>query len=156
MLRISKMTDYGALVMSALARGPLGVQNAADLAGITHLPTPTVSKLLKLLAKRDLVESVRGPQGGYRLARGASEISMADIITALEGPIALTQCATHDSNCGIEHFCGTRSHWQVINRAIKKTLDELTLAEMAGPVRQVRNHLQTHLQPLTRMAPGTH
>ncbi len=150
MLRISKMTDYGALVMTALARDPEGLHNAADLAVRTHVAEPTVSKLLKLLARRGLVTSLRGVHGGYRLARAPDHIRMTDIIAALEGPIALTECAHEPGICGIEHVCGVRSHWQVINRAIRKALDSVTLAEMAAPVRQV----QLHMQPLTRAAAG--
>ena len=150
MLRISKMTDYGALVMTALARDPAGLHNTADLAARTHVAEPTVSKLLKLLARNGLVASSRGAHGGYRLARAPESIRMTDIIAALEGPIGLTQCTHEPGICGIEHSCGVRSHWQVINRAIKKALDSITLAEMAAPVRQV----QMHMQPLTRAVAG--
>lgn len=150
MLRISKMTDYGALVMSTLARRPESVHNVAELADLTHLSPTTVSKVLKRLTKQDLVESVRGAHGGYRLARQAEQISMVDIITALEGPIALTQCATQVHHCDIAAHCEVRSHWQIINRAIKRTLDSLTLAELAGPVQQVRHQVQS----LTRISVG--
>lgn len=150
MLRLSKMTDYGAVVMTALAQAPVRVHNAAELASVTHVAEPAVGKLLKLLAKNGLVTSVRGAHGGYRLARPAEAIRMTEIITALEGPIGLTECAQHQGDCGIEHHCGVRGHWKVINRAIRHALDGVTLAELAAPVREV----QRHVQPLMRMQAG--
>lgn len=150
MLRISKMTDYGALVMTALAHDPMGLHNAADLAARTHVSEPAVSKLLKALTRAGLINSIRGVYGGYRLARPPEQIRMTDIIAALEGPIGLTQCAHEPGACGIEHLCGVRGHWQVINRAIKKALDSVTLAEMVAPVRQV----QMHMQPRAGAAAG--
>jgi len=93
MLRLSKLTDYGMVVMTALARAPQGLRNAADLADETHIGAPTVSKLLKRLGRAGLVESERGAQGGYRLARAPSKIDVAEVIAAIEGPIGLTECS---------------------------------------------------------------
>lgn len=134
MLRLSKMTDYGTVVMTTLARHPERLRNAADLATETHIAGPTVSKVLKSLAHSGLVDSVRGAHGGYRLARPAREIPMAEIISTLEGPIAMTECAVHDGKCGIESDCDVRGNWQLINQAILGALENVTLADMVRPL----------------------
>lgn len=134
MLRISKMTDYGTVVMTIMARDPDKLRSAADIAEESHIAAPTASKLLKALAHGELVESVRGAHGGYRLARPASEIDMAEIIAALEGPIAMTECAVHDGKCGIESDCDVRGNWQLINRAILNALESVSLADMVRPL----------------------
>lgn len=134
MLRLSKLTDYGTVVMTSLARRPDALRNAADLAAETHIAAPTVSKLLKTLAHSGLVDSVRGAHGGYRLGRPANEIPMSEIISALEGPIAMTECAVHDGKCGIESDCDVRGNWQLLNRAILSALETVTLADMVRPL----------------------
>ncbi len=134
MLRLSKLTDYGTAVMTVLARRPGTVCNASEISQMTHVSLPTVSKILKALARQELVESTRGAHGGYRLARTPAEISMAEIITALEGPIALTECATASSQCTIESRCGVRSNWQKINIAVRDALQGISLAEMTYPL----------------------
>lgn len=134
MLRLSKMTDYGTVVMTTLARHPERLRNAADLAAETHIAAPTVSKLLKALAHSGLVDSVRGAHGGYRLARTAISIPMSEIISILEGPIAMTECAVHDGKCGIESDCDVRGNWQLINQAILGALENVTLADMIRPL----------------------
>lgn len=133
MLRIAKMTDYGTLVMTSLARAPESLHSAADLAQATHVAEPTVSKLLKLLARHGLVTSARGVRGGYRLALAPENISMTDIIAALEGPLALTECGQSESSCSMEQHCDVRSHWLLINRAIRGALDQVTLAQLTTP-----------------------
>ena len=132
MLRLSKLTDYGMVVMTALARAPQGLRNAADLADETHIGAPTVSKLLKRLGRAGLVESERGAQGGYRLARAPSKIDVAEVIAAIEGPIGLTECSVHSGRCGIQSSCMLRSNWQVINHAVRGALADISLAQMAG------------------------
>lgn len=134
MLRLSKLTDYGTSVMTVLALNPEAVCNAVEIAEMTHVSAPTVSKILKSLAREKLVLSSRGAHGGYRLARTPEKISMAEIITALEGPIALTECAHSSSHCGIESRCGVRSNWQKINGAVRDALHGISLAEMASPL----------------------
>ncbi len=99
------------------------------------MAAPTVSKLLKQLAKHGLVESIRGAHGGYRLARRPELITVADVVSALEGPIALTQCSVHGGGCAIEPHCGVRSNWRLINGAIRQALESVTLAQMAEPLR---------------------
>lgn len=134
MLRLSKMTDYGTVVMTTLARRPDTLRNAAELAAETHIAAPTVSKLLKALAHSGLVDSVRGAHGGYRLGRAAEDIPMSELISVLEGPIAMTECSVHDGKCGIESDCDVRGNWQLINRAILSALENVSLADMVRPL----------------------
>jgi FeS assembly SUF system regulator len=143
MLRLSKLTDYGTVLMTTLARHPREQRNAAELAKDTRIAAPTVRKLLKRLTHAGLVESSRGAQGGYRLARTPGEISVADVIAALEGPLGLTECALHDGLCGIEADCSLRGNWRIINRAIRRALTEVSLAEMTAPVAEMRLHVET-------------
>ncbi len=130
MLRISKLTDYGTVVLAELAATPDALCSAADVAQATGIGLPTVSKLLKRLARAELVQSTRGVNGGYRLAREPREISAADVIDALEGPVSITECSSSDSNCDYEHVCNVGSAWQRINVAIRSALDEVSLADL--------------------------
>jgi len=132
MLRISRLTDYATVVLANLAGQPERVQTATALAEQTRIAAPTVSKLLKQLQKANLVTSTRGLHGGYQLARAASEISAADILDGLEGPVALTDCAAGHGHCGIEGTCGVSRVWQRLNQAIRRSLSEVTLAQLAG------------------------
>lgn len=138
MLRLSKLTDYGMVLMADLADTPDATRNAAEIAADTRIATPTVRKLLKLLAQAGLVESARGANGGYRLAGAAEAISVTQIITALEGPIGLTECSLHKGRCGIESDCRLRGNWQVINNAVRDALAGVTLADMAKPLNTLR------------------
>ena len=133
MLKIAKLTDYGTLVMTTLALAPASVLNAQELAARSHVAAPTVAKLLKLLVKGGLVESTRGAHGGYQLARSAEAITVADVVSALEGPIAITACALHGGGCTIEGSCTSRSNWRLIDDAVRQALSAVTLAEMAAP-----------------------
>lgn len=132
MLRIGKLTDYGTVVMTALARDDRRV-SASEVATDLKLSLEAARKVLKLLSKAELVEATRGAQGGYQLARPAADISMAEIIEALEGPIALTECSIHDHRCSVEQSCHARGNWHLINRAIRLALDQVSLADMAAP-----------------------
>ena len=132
MFRIARLTDYGVMLMTELAAAD-GLLNAAQLAERGHLPAPSVSKVLKLLLREGLLESVRGAGGGYRLAHPASEISVRDIIVALEGPIALTECSRGAGSCDQEDVCSTRGNWHVINQVVRGTLDDIKLADMIRP-----------------------
>ena len=132
MLRISRLTDYATLVLATLAENPERVQTATALAEHTRIAAPTVSKLLKQLQRANLVTSTRGLHGGYQLARPAVEISAADILDALEGPVALTDCSAGHGNCGIEETCRVGRVWQRLNTAIRRSLHEVTLAQLAG------------------------
>jgi len=132
MLRISKLTDYATVILGALAAEPARLQTATEIAERTHVSAPTVSKLLKQLQRSQLVVSLRGLHGGYRLARPAREISAAAILDALEGPVTLTACSAEHSQCEIESTCRVGGAWQRVNRAIRQSLQEVTLADLAG------------------------
>ncbi len=131
MIRITKQTDYGIVLLTHLAAFPERQFNAPELAAEAHLPLPMVSKILKLLAREGLLTSHRGVKGGYGLARQAEEISMAEIIAALEGPIAITECISVESDCSHEALCPVRSNWQRINDAVRAALMGISLSEMA-------------------------
>ncbi len=130
MLRISKLTDYGTVVLGQLAQYESGFVSASEVAAATGVGLPTVSKLLKNLAKAGLVTSTRGAQGGYRLARDADSISAADVIDALEGPVSITECSGDDSHCDLEAVCNVGGAWQRINVAIRRALQEVSLADL--------------------------
>lgn len=130
MLRLSKMSDYGTVVLAHMARYPQQVHAAIDIADATHLTAPTVSKLLKLMARRGLVISFRGANGGYALARSPGEITAAEIIDAVEGPVAITQCSLIHSQCGIEESCSVGRNWQRISAAIRQALSGITLIDL--------------------------
>ncbi len=130
MFRITRLTDYGVLLMAQLAGEEGRVHNATDLAARVHLPQPTVSKILQILLHDGLLESVRGAGGGYRLARRPADISVRDIIAGLEGPIAITECNLEPGSCEQEAHCTTRANWKLINRAVQRALDEISLADM--------------------------
>jgi FeS assembly SUF system regulator len=132
MLRISRLTDYATVVLAALAGEPGRVQTAASLAEATHIAAPTVCKLLKQLQRAGLVSSTRGLHGGYQLARPAAQISVAAILDALEGPAALTDCSAGHGNCEIEESCRVSRVWQRLNLAIRRSLYDVSLAQLAG------------------------
>ena len=132
MLRISKLTDYGTVILACLASPPERRCTAAEVAERTRLALPTVSKLLKNFHRAGLVTSVRGSHGGYILARPAARISAASIIDAIEGPVAITECSGDHSACDLETSCSTGVSWQRINGAIRRSLEEISLAQLSG------------------------
>ncbi len=131
MIRITKQTDYGVVLLTHLASHPERQFNAPDLALETRLPLPMVSKILKLLAREGLLASHRGVKGGYSLGRLPEEITMAEVIRVLEGPIAITECIEDSADCTHGALCAVRGHWQKINEAVRGALEGLSLAEMA-------------------------
>ena len=135
MIKLSRMADYGVILMVQFARTTAHKTTAAELADATALPAPTVSKLLKLFSRAGLLDSHRGTRGGYAIAKAPAEITVADIVSAVEGPIALTECITSDGvACEIEALCPTRTNWHQINDALVDALDNVSLADMARPV----------------------
>jgi FeS assembly SUF system regulator len=132
MLRISKLTDYGTVVLACLAARPDERHPATAVAELTRLGLPTVSKLLKSFHRAGLVTSTRGSQGGYQLARPANRISAAEIIDAIEGPVAITECSGDHSACDFETVCSTGTAWQRVNVAIRRSLDGISLAQLSG------------------------
>ncbi|TDI58028.1 MAG: SUF system Fe-S cluster assembly regulator [Alphaproteobacteria bacterium] len=136
MIRLTRLADYAVLLMTHMAqewrRNPVRVMNAADLARETHIPVPTVSKILGAMSRGDLLTSHRGHAGGYALSRAPEDISAADIISIIEGPIALTECLDERTDdCEIESLCGVRASWTRINDAITMALEGISLAQMA-------------------------
>ncbi|MCX7012002.1 MAG: SUF system Fe-S cluster assembly regulator [Candidatus Sumerlaeota bacterium] len=134
MLRVTKLTDYGVLLLSQMADGDeREACTARDLADSTRLPLPMVSKIAKLLAHHGLLLSHRGAKGGYSLARPAHKITLAEIIAALEGPIAITDCLGHDDcRCEADPICSMRGNWDVVNHAVRGALEGVTLEDMVA------------------------
>jgi FeS assembly SUF system regulator len=158
-IRLSRLADYGIVIMTHMARGPERQQTAPEIAAQTHLPLPMASKILKGLVHAGLLVSHRGAKGGYGLARAAREISVADVIVALEGPIALTACIEDGpGECDLEALCPARANWRRINDAIREALQGVTLMEMAQAVPaafgvsagELAGHGRTH-QPVPAM-----
>jgi FeS assembly SUF system regulator len=132
MLRIGKLTDYATVILATLAGDRARLQNASLLAERTHIAAPTVAKLLKQLHRAGLVNSTRGTHGGYQLSRSPDAISAAAILDALEGPLALTDCSVGTGHCCLEESCTVGRTWQKVNVAIRKSLSEISLAQLAG------------------------
>jgi FeS assembly SUF system regulator len=132
-MRLSSMADYAVVTMSAAARHCGGARvSAADLAQETGLPAPTVQKLVSLLSKAGLLRSSRGAGGGLQLARPAAAITLADIIEAVEGPIALTACVEHGRHdCALEGTCNVQPHWGVVNEVLRGALAGVPLTQLA-------------------------
>lgn len=151
MFRISRTTDYGIVLLAHLAREPASdlprdparegglapgdapAQSARELAEEVDLPAPMVSKTLKRLARAGLLESVRGAKGGYRLLRRPENLSVAEMVAVLEGPVAITDCSIDRSGCEHAGHCAVRDPWNVINHAVNETLREMTLADLIDP-----------------------
>ena len=134
------MTDYAILVMVELARDG-EILSAHALAERVHVEVPTASKVLKLLSGSGLLESYRGASGGYRVSRAATDISVAEVIAAIEGPIAMTECSVEEGLCSQEESCELRSNWQRISLAVAQALRDVSLAEMLAPVARTSNPL---------------
>ncbi len=144
MLRMSKMTDYGIVLMTELARAEGDTRTTRELAARTRVPLPSASKVLKSLLQAGLVVSHRGANGGYGLARPAAELTLAELVTALEGPVALTECGVHTSGgapCELESVCHVRGHWRLINTAIQEALGRLSLADLVAPAPRIPERL---------------
>jgi FeS assembly SUF system regulator len=135
MVRITKLADYAIVLLTRFAREGEGVVlTARGLASESGVPFPTVGKILKALAHGGVLVSHRGVRGGYALARDPAEVTVAQVITALEGPIALTECLGEPAGtCEIELLCPVRSTWERVNSAVRSALEGLTLAELSRP-----------------------
>jgi FeS assembly SUF system regulator len=138
MLRIAKLSDYATGLMVRLTINPERTVSAQQLATELGLPRPTVASLLKKLGRAGLVASTRGAGGGYSLTRDAKQISLADVVTAIEGPIAMIECALNDGRCGLERDCATREQWRAVNQTVQAALMLMSLADMAKPVASQR------------------
>jgi len=133
MLRLSKLTDYATVILSFMARDKVQAHTAMEIAAATGIALPTVSKILKLLVKAKVLMSTRGAKGGYALARMPEKISVATVISALEGPIALTECSISHQGCEQASGCDIRGNWSLINQTIHDALESVTLADMIRP-----------------------
>ncbi|MBI1206171.1 MAG: SUF system Fe-S cluster assembly regulator [Azospirillum sp.] len=134
MIKLSKLTDYAVVVLTEMARQTPVVVTVPQLAERTGVPSPTVAKILKTMVPAGLMTSQRGAAGGYRLSRAAEEISIAEIITALDGPIALTACVHGvETVCGVESLCPMRGNWEMVNQAVRNALEAVSLADMMAP-----------------------
>ncbi|WP_374765099.1 SUF system Fe-S cluster assembly regulator [Yunchengibacter salinarum] len=148
MIRLTNLADYGVVLMCEIARlhqaahqdavsperqDALGRVNAQGLSGATGVPVPTVSKILNALGRAGVLVSHRGLKGGFTLARAPEEISIVDVIEAIDGPIALTQCVDHRSGaCSLDQVCCMKPHWQTINQAVRSALEGITLSRLAA------------------------
>lgn len=140
MIRLSRLTDYAVSLLTQMVKEGKSVASASGLAEKTGFSPPTVSKVLKQLAKAGIIGAQRGALGGYALTRAAAEISVAAIVEAMDGPIALTDCAEGgDHSCKVEAICPMSGNWDKVNRAVKRALQDVSLADMAAmPSPQLR------------------
>ena len=132
MLRIGKLTDYAMLILSQMAKDPDLVLSATSLAESLRLSAPTVSKILKMLSDADLVTSLRGADGGYRLARAVNTITLAEVIAAMEGHLALTECCESAELCAINTMCTLKENWAKVNGMVHAFLARITISDMMG------------------------
>ncbi|CAG4882467.1 Iron-sulfur cluster regulator IscR [Georgfuchsia toluolica] len=130
MLRLSKLTDYSTVILSYMAKKPEDIYSVARMAAALGIAAPSASKILKILARRGLVQSRRGTNGGYLLARPPEQISIAEVIDAMEGPLGVTECVVGKDLCAREAGCSIRNNWRQLNNVIRQTLDGVTLADM--------------------------
>jgi FeS assembly SUF system regulator len=142
MLRISKLTDHATRLMAHMARSPERQVSAQQLARELGLPLPTAAALLKKLGRDGLVVSMRGVGGGYRLAHAPKDISVARIIAAIEGPVALTECVLWNGKCAVEADCMTRNQWRLASNAVQAALEAVSLEDMAAPLPPIAAHSQ--------------
>lgn len=131
MIRISKLADYAVVILAEMGRGETVQMSTAVLAERVSIPEPTVSKILKILTNAKIVMSSRGVRGGYSLSRSVDDISVHDVIAAVDGRISVTSCAHGaDTDCSIAHTCGTRGRWDQVNQVIMQALDNVSLRQM--------------------------
>jgi len=131
MFKLSKITDYGVIVLGCMAKNTGAMVTAPDLAEATSLPQPTVAKILKLLVRADIITSHRGTNGGYALERCPSDINVAEVIEALDSPVALTACVDGaEGDCNVESLCPMRGRWDKLNTAVKSAIQSVSLEDI--------------------------
>ncbi|MBT3811552.1 MAG: SUF system Fe-S cluster assembly regulator [Gammaproteobacteria bacterium] len=135
MLRLAKLTDYATVILSFMAKSQTQIHAALEISRATGIALPTVSKILKLLLKAEVLSSIRGAKGGYALVQPPEKITVASVIAALEGPIALTECSTQEDSCGQVSGCQIGNNWRIVNQTIQQALESVTLADMLLPVK---------------------
>ena len=132
-MKINKLTDYSIVILANLvAKDENAMHTAKELSEFSGIPLPTVTRILKILSNKGILESQRGAQGGYELTRNSAEISVAEVIEAMEGPIALTECASDDCGCALEPNCAVGKPWQKINKAVNDVLQNISLSDMSA------------------------
>jgi len=134
MFKLNKLADYATVIMAYMALHSGRIFTAKDLAEATHIALPTVTKLLKLLTKGNLLHSIRGAKGGYELAKPAENISIADILLTVDNQLAITACSHAEGECSLEPYCSISCNWQLISQTIINALKSLSLADMAKPM----------------------
>ena len=134
MLRISKLADYGTVVMVFLTKQPSKLCNAREIAQYTHLNLPTVSKILKRLLDANLLQSVRGSKGGYSLKQPANQTSLLDILHAVDDSRGLTECSLQPNECVLHDVCHVQDNWRAISQAMNASLARVSLEMLAGPM----------------------
>ncbi|MEY4211371.1 MAG: hypothetical protein RLZ92_1752 [Pseudomonadota bacterium] len=133
MLKLSKLTDYATVILSYMAKDNDRLHGAFEIAEATGIAQPTASKILKILVKAQVLASTRGAKGGYSLAKAPDRITVASVISALEGPIALTECSVSHKGCEQASGCRIQGNWHVINQRVSQALESVTLADMILP-----------------------
>ena len=133
MLKLSKLTDYATVILSHMAKDNGRLHGALEIAEATGIAQPTASKILKILVKAQVLASTRGAKGGYSLAKAPDRITVASVISALEGPIALTECSVSHKGCEQASGCRIQGNWHVINQRVSQALESVTLADMILP-----------------------
>ncbi len=133
MLKLSKLTDYATVILSYMAKDNDRLHGALEIAEATGIAQPTASKILKILVKAHVLASTRGAKGGYSLAKAPDRITVASVISALEGPIALTECSVSHKGCEQASGCRIQGNWHVINQRVSQALESVTLADMILP-----------------------
>ena len=141
MLRLSKLTDYATVILSHIAKENGRTHTTLSVAEATGIALPTVSKILKLLVNTKVLVSTRGIKGGYMLARAPKDISIVDVIAAIEGPIALTECSITHEGCEQASGCGIGANWALINQAVQNALQNITLADMIKPADAIQEFI---------------
>lgn len=138
MLRLGKLTDYATVILSFMAKSQVRVHAALEISTATGIALPTVSKILKSLLKAKVLSSVRGAKGGYALVQTPEKITVASVITALEGPISLTECSSTAHSCEQVSACQIGNNWRLVNDKIQQALESVTLADMMLPVKPLQ------------------
>jgi FeS assembly SUF system regulator len=141
MLKLSKLTDYATVILSYMAKDHSQIHATQEISERTGIAQPTVSKVLKCLVKAKILVSVRGAKGGYLLARMPEKITVASVIDALEGPIALTECNASHKNCEQATGCEIQGNWGLVNQKVFNALESVTMADMVMPAKQPKEIL---------------
>lgn len=149
MIKISKLADYAVVILSTLSRADHVMLSVNALSTMTHIPEPTVAKVTKLLSKAGIIESIRGSKGGYKLNKSAQDLSVLEIIEAIDGPVSLTDCVDHGpDNCTLSQSCPSIGRWEKVNNVITDALGDLSLNDMIRPQfkQQSRDQFKTNFK----------